>query len=104
MSSTTTQPTPTTSDWKATAKDKRDSINAAIPQEWRINAPPPDQQIDVTGDFIRQFLSKDEIAITESDAPTIVQHTSNGSWTALEVARAFCHRAALAHQLVSYWE
>ena len=88
-------------DWKKTAKDKADSVLSLIPKEWRIeNVPSPQEQRDVTGSYIHQFLSKEEIEITESDAVGIVTQTSAGRWKCVDVAKAFCHRAALAHQLV----
>ncbi|KAH8800616.1 amidase signature domain-containing protein [Xylogone sp. PMI_703] len=90
------------SDWKALAQSKADAINELIPQKWLLPAPLPsvDEQRDVT-DYIRRFLSAREIEITETDAVGIVARTTTGAWTAREVAEAFCHRAALAHQMVS---
>ncbi|KAI9712711.1 MAG: Acetamidase [Bogoriella megaspora] len=91
-----------TSDWKAIAKQKRDSIFASIPSEWHISSVPSvKEQRDVTGQFIQQYLSGREIEITETDAVDIGKKTKTGQWTAVEVTKAFCHRAALAHQLVN---
>ncbi|KAF2271544.1 amidase [Westerdykella ornata] len=87
--------------WEERAKEKREAILAAIPQEWRIRNPPNDEQVDVTGNFIQQFLTKREIEITETTADEIVRYTVSGRWSAEEVTRAFCHRAALAHQLTN---
>jgi amidase len=87
--------------WEKRAQAKRDAIIAAIPQEWRIeNSPSVEEQVDVTGSYIQQFLSKREVEITETAAEGIAEMTTRGEWKAEEVARAFCHRAALAHQLV----
>lgn len=86
--------------WEQRAKDKREAILAAIPQEWRMQNPPNSEQVDVTGSFIQQFLSEKEVEITETTADEIVKYTVSGRWSAEEVTRAFCHRAALAHQLV----
>lgn len=102
MAQTEPSTTKMPSDWKQTAKDKADSILSLIPSEWRLDKIPSiDDQPDVTGAYIQQFLSKREIAITETDAVGIVAKTTAGTWTAVEVAKAFCHRAALAHQLVN---
>lgn len=88
--------------WKEAAKEKADSINNLIPKEWRIEkVPSVEEQRDVTGSYIHQFLSKEEIEITETDAVGIVAHTSTGKWKSVDVAKAFCHRAALAHQLLN---
>lgn len=90
-----------TQSWQDIAKTKRDSIRASLPKDWLIDSiPPAEDQRDVTGDFVRKYLSKSEVEITETDAPGIVQKTSKGVWTAEAVTRAFCHRASLAHQLV----
>ena len=86
--------------WQQRAEAKRNTVLAAIPEEWRIQNPPIEQQLDVTGSYIHQFLSPREIEITETTADEIVKRTSTGQWSAEEVTTAFCHRAALAHQLV----
>jgi len=92
-------------DWKDIAARKRTSVLELIPQEWRIPAPPSvSVQRDVTGSFVQQYLSSKEIEITETDAVGIVSKARNGDWTALEIAQAFCHRAAVAHQLVPSYQ
>ncbi|KAH7346303.1 amidase [Rhexocercosporidium sp. MPI-PUGE-AT-0058] len=90
-------------DWKALGAAKRDSVNALIPKSWLLTTPIPSatEQRDVTGKYIEQYLSPREIEITQTDAVGIVKNTTSGLWKAREVAEAFCHRAALAHQLVN---
>lgn len=89
-------------DWKALGELKRDSVNALIPKAWVLASPVPtaEQQRDVTGPYIQQFLSPREIEITETDAVGICEKTTTGKWKAREVTEAFCHRASLAHQMV----
>ena len=92
-----------TSSWKDLAEKKRISILESIPAKWRVEKsklPSNEEQRDVTG-YIQQFLSEREIEITETDVIGIAKETGRGNWTAVEVAQAFCHRASLAHQLVS---
>ncbi|KAK6373706.1 hypothetical protein LTS17_008199 [Exophiala oligosperma] len=91
------------SSWEKLASKKRDSILAAIPPEWRLPQPlpTPEAQKVVAGSYVRQFLSAREVEITENDAVTITEHTTSGKWKATEVVTAFCHRAALAHQLTN---
>jgi hypothetical protein len=90
----------TTSSWQDTANQKREAILAAIPSEWRIEKlPSVEEQVDVT-EYIKQYLDKKELEITQSSADVIAKTVAKGKWTAEEVTRAFCHRAALAHQLV----
>ncbi|KAL8924906.1 MAG: hypothetical protein Q9208_003789 [Pyrenodesmia sp. 3 TL-2023] len=91
-----------TEDWQKLAKAKLEAINDSIPKEWRVESlPSQEQQRDVTEDFIRQYLSTDEIEITEATATASVGKISAGQWTAEAVIRAFCHRASLAHQLTN---
>ncbi|KAF2263108.1 amidase [Lojkania enalia] len=89
-----------TESWKERAQAKREAILALIPEEWRIKNPPIEKQVDVTGKYIQQYLTEREVEITETTADEIVKHTVTGRWSAEDVAKAFCHRAALAHQLV----
>jgi len=93
--------TSTTQNWQQRATAKRDSVNALIPPAWRIsNLPSREEQKDVTNPYIHQYLSKQEVEITETDAVGIAEKTTRGEWKAVEVTSAFCHRAALVHQLV----
>ncbi|KAL4960370.1 putative general amidase GmdA [Aspergillus stella-maris] len=88
--------------WKPLAEAKKQSILDAIPSKWRIQEPipAPTELRDVTGAYIQQYLTPREIEITELDAYDIAVKTATGEWTAVEVTEAFCHRAAIAHQLV----
>lgn len=87
--------------WQEIATAKREAILASIPKEYIIpDLPTPEQQRDVTGTFVHKYLSLQEIEITETDAPGIVAKTTTGEWTAVEVTKAFIHRACIAHQLV----
>ena len=91
------------SPWKDLAQKKRNTILDSIPAKWRVEQsklPSNEEQRDVTC-YIQQFLSKREVEITETDVVGIAKETSTGNWTAAEVTEAFCHRASLAHQLVS---
>ena len=89
-------------DWKKIGKEKAESVLNLIPKEWRLQTvPSAEEQRDITGGYIQQFLDKREVEITETDAVGIVKNTTSGTWTAVEVAKAFCHRAAIAHQLVN---
>ncbi|KAI4121988.1 MAG: hypothetical protein LQ347_006673 [Umbilicaria vellea] len=92
-----------TDSWQAKAKGKRDAVNDLIPKEWRFTSPIPSaqEQRDVTGEYIWQFLTDREVEITETDAVDIVKQTTTGQWKAEEVTKAFCHRAALAHQITN---
>ncbi|KIW75355.1 hypothetical protein Z517_10096 [Fonsecaea pedrosoi CBS 271.37] len=89
-------------DWESRAKAKREAILNSIPEKWRLQKiPSPEEQKDVTGSYIQQFLDEKEVTITETDAVGIAEKVAAGAWTAVDVTQAFCHRASLAHQLVN---
>ena len=95
-------------DWTDIAAKAQTRLRNSIPTEWRIphHKLPQDDRLDVTG-FPREcgLLTPEELKITESFATDIVGAIAAGEWTAEEVTRAFCKRAAVAHQLVrSFFE
>ncbi|KAI1986834.1 hypothetical protein LOZ53_004556 [Ophidiomyces ophidiicola] len=91
----------TASSWQTTAQIKRESLLALIPEKWRVrDIPPAEQQRNITGTFMHRYLTAREIEITECDAVGVLERTTTGQWSAVEVTTAFCHRAALAHQFV----
>lgn len=86
--------------WQEIASQKREAILAAIPAEWRLDKiPSVEEQVDVT-EYVKQYFDKKELDITESSADVIAKKVAEGQWTAVDVTRAFCHRAAVGHQLV----
>lgn len=88
--------------YKQAGQAKAAAVNELIPADWKLGTVPSvEEQRDVTGAFIRQHLSPREVEITETDAVGIVARTTTGLWSAVDVAKAFCHRAAIAHQLVN---
>jgi amidase len=91
-------------DWQQKASQKRASLYDAIPPAWRLNmddVPSVSQLPDVTT-FITQYLNPFEQQITNAAPAVILDKIRHLNWTAVEVCRAFCHRAALAHQLVTF--
>ena len=51
-----------TQGWKAAAEQKRQSILDAIPAEWRLKDIPSAEEVkDITGPYIEQYLSAEEI-------------------------------------------
>lgn len=92
------------SGWEHAAQQKRQELLDLIPDKWKIDeskkptiTSPPDTTIRI----VREHLDDREKEITESTALSILEHTLSGQWKARDVAEAFCHRAALAHQLIS---
>ena len=95
------------SKWEEVAAKRQATLSEQIPLEYRIppNLLPPTSQLDVTG-FPREsgWFSQQELEITESSATTILNQIATQTWSAEDVAKAFCKRAAAAHQLVSRYE
>ncbi|KAI1999000.1 hypothetical protein LOY97_006572, partial [Ophidiomyces ophidiicola] len=91
-----------TTEWERIAAAKQRKLAAAIPAEWRI----PDDLLP-TGPNVLSFpqqsgwFTAHELAITNAGAGAILAQTRSGAWTAEEVTRAFCKRAAAAHQLTN---
>ena len=89
-------------DWRSQAEAKREAISKSIPEKWRLQKiPSAEEQKDVTGPYIQQLLDEKEVEITETDAVGIAEKVAAGTWSAVSVTEAFCHRASLAHQLVN---
>ena len=88
-------------DWKARAAAKRESIKNSIPREWIIPGLSP-TNIPRAMDFpFSEHLSVSELEITGLSATELLTRISKGQYKAVDVARAFAHRAAIAHQLVN---
>lgn len=89
--------------WEEIGARKRAALSASIPEEWRVPEKllPPDSQDDVTGWPVTSgWFTPDELAITELSASELVPKLASGALKSVVVTRAFCKRAAAAHQLV----
>ena len=87
--------------WQERVNAKIAQRDARIPVEWRLrDVPSPDALPNVLN-YIRSFLSAEELTITESSAVDLVAQLAAGALTAVTVCKAFCHRTALAQQLVN---
>lgn len=90
--------------WEARASKKRADTLAKIPPEWRLNQEDlrrAEEQRDLTGSFIQSFLLPDEVSIVSMESVDIVDNIRRGKLTAVQVTKAFCKTAAIAHQIVS---
>ena len=90
------------SNWSTIVAEKRSALSAKIPTAWRLASVPDSTELRNAVDFPRQFLSERAIQITEiTDARVLLSKIANGEYTSYEVTEAFCHRAAIAQQVVS---
>lgn len=91
--------------WQAMAGAKVASTYSKIPQEWRLDAKDIERakhERQLSGPFIEQFLTNDELAIVRTDSVPLVENLRAGKYSAVQVTRAFCKTAAVAHQIVSW--
>ena len=92
-----------TAPWELAGARKRAALAASIPAEWRVPKEllPPDSQEDVTGwPEASGWFTHEELAITNSTASELLPRLASGHLKSVDVTRAFCKRAAAAHQLV----
>jgi amidase len=89
--------------WQDRAAAKRaETLNRIYP-EWRLSAKDLEharQQRDITGAFIEQFLNEGDVSITSMKSAPILTALRERKLSAVQVATAFCKRAAVAHQIV----
>ncbi|KAL4977968.1 Acetamidase [Aspergillus desertorum] len=86
--------------WEELAADKRTRLAKTIPDEWKIQTLPAEDNVI---DFPKKagILSEAELKITESSAADLVAQLAAGQLTSVEVTLAFCKRAAIAQQLTN---
>lgn len=89
--------------WEDIGKQARERVLDSIPSEWRLaedKLPPADQANVLDFPSESGLFTEHELSITTSTATHIVETIASGEWKAVDVTRAFCKRAAVAHQLV----
>jgi amidase len=91
--------------WEVKSAIKRADTLSKIPEQWRLSRADIERaraQRDLTGDFIGQWLDPETKKIVAMDSQSIVHDIRYKKLTAVQVCNAFCHSAAIAHQLVGY--
>ncbi|KAI4655433.1 hypothetical protein J4E93_000145 [Alternaria ventricosa] len=90
-------------DWRSVSRRKKAEQNERIPKEWKLNAIPGavvKSYIDIPRKS--ELLTKEELDITEKyDAVAIAQAIREKKLKCIDVTRAFCKRAAIAHQVTN---
>lgn len=86
--------------WQEVAADRQAYRDATIAS---IDPPLPDiKEIPLnTIPLAKTYLAAEEVEITESTVEELVPKLANGSLSAVDVAKAFLRRAALAQKAVS---
>lgn len=93
-----------TKNWEDAAQLKRTSVNNSIPSQW-VNESIKDDMIKAgfsnTKVYLDSILPEEEVAITELTVLELQAKIASGDLMAANVANAYCHRAALAHQILN---
>ncbi|KAF2400842.1 amidase [Trichodelitschia bisporula] len=90
--------------WEDIAALKRNLLLASIPPDWFLPdaIKPPDSQLNVTRfPAESRFFTSRELELTSLGAASLLEKLASGAWSAVEVAEAYCKRAAVAHQLTN---
>lgn len=88
-------------DWGKLATEKQASTLKCIPKEWILERIPSAKEEPNSAVFLDKVLPDDEVVITNKPLHVLASEISKGQLTAISVTKAFCHRAALAHQLLN---
>ena len=90
--------------WEESARKKRVALAALISEQWRLTTTqlPADSERSVIS-FVENsnLLTLEELNLTELGVEQLAHKIAAGERTATEVCQAYCHRAAIAHQLVN---
>lgn len=90
--------------WKDTVEAKRNAVKASIPSEW-INDSIKEDMIQAkyinTYEYLDSILPQVEVDITSLTMLQLQCKIRKGELKALPVAKAYCHRAALAQQILN---
>ncbi|KAI1337878.1 amidase [Xylariaceae sp. FL0016] len=90
--------------WQEIAARKRLDLANSIPEEWRVPSdllPPQGQDEVMSFPEKSGWFTSDELAITNSTALELLPKLASGELKSETVTRAFCKRAAAAHQLTN---
>ncbi|KJZ75310.1 hypothetical protein HIM_05236 [Hirsutella minnesotensis 3608] len=90
--------------WKEIGARKRQALLDTIPKEWRIPAqllPPADQDNVIDWPETSGWFTDEELAITDLTTSELLPRLASGDLKSEVVTKAFCKRAAAAHQLTN---
>ena len=90
-------------DWQTQAEAKVAATLSKIPVEWRLKEEvikDAKNRRQLAGDFIIHLLDRDTVRYISHDSQQIVDLIGKKVYKSVQVARAFCKAAAVAHQIV----
>lgn len=90
--------------WQAKAAAKVAETQAKIPRDWTLSESDlnkAQKQRKLNGPLFESFLDSSEREIIKNDSIGLVDKIKSRHYSALQVTRAYCKAAAIAHQIVS---
>ncbi|KAF9885253.1 hypothetical protein FE257_000613 [Aspergillus nanangensis] len=87
--------------WQDIAKEYQQRRDSLIPEEWRLPSKVLSSLPDDVTKVPLEYLTNREIELTECTVSQLARRIVDRETTSLEVTLAFCHRAAIAQQLVN---
>src|SRR5689334_14158000 len=96
-------PFPGRESWQEIAAKKRQQTLDKIPKDWIIPSTTlktARHQRNIAGEFLDGLLDDESRRITNMEGLEIVNRTSSGTLSVVQVVNAFTKRASYAHQLV----
>lgn len=89
-------------EFAAKAETHRKLLAAQFPSEYHVDLPVLETSTNVSNVYKTSgILSSTEIEIVELDATDLAAAIARGVYSAVQVTRAFCRTAAIAHQTVN---
>lgn len=87
--------------WEEIVEKKKKFLKSQIPEEWILqDIKSPDEEPNVLN-YLEKLLDSREIYITNLTLDELLAEQLSGKLSALEIAKAFTHRAALTHQITN---
>jgi len=90
--------------WEELVEKKRKVLAELIPEKWRISVdklPADSQHSVISYPETSGLLCDEELTITQLTVEELAKSIASRKYSAVQVCEAFCHRAAIAHQLVN---
>lgn len=86
--------------WQDVAQRQHEAVYSCIPTEYMVSPALLKSKHLIQLPESCGILNARELVITSLTATRLLETLHNGTYTAVEVTRAFCKRAAIAHQAV----
>jgi amidase len=89
--------------WDQVSKEKREALENSFPSEWRVPSDLLPKESDVSvldWPETSGWFTAEELSIANLPLQELLGKLASGQLSSLDVTKAYCKRAAAAHQLV----